>query len=209
MPTGNTGNVIVTHLKAVSDSTGEPVDCNGIPTAISGEEQCVKDNLPTDPNYIPPYFDSTQCAPPPPTCPTQVLVFQICNENSAKDDNFDIYLNGQYIGAVDLNFNAQVGSVFIASLNTALNITSSDFPCPLSAMTAYYFNPAYVAGGTNTIHMVNTQANGNGNFGTIGVRNYTKTGVNLSSPCTVSNVNYNPPDGGNFDTSFEYTDCCS
>jgi len=67
------------------------------------------------------------CAPPPPECLDRRVVFQICNSNSVIDDNFDIYLNGVYIGAVDLNFNAQVGSVFIADTNTAVALGSSDF----------------------------------------------------------------------------------
>ncbi len=209
MATGNTGNVIVTTLLAVSDLTGEPVDCNGIPTAISGDAQCSKSNLPGDPNYISPYEDISRCPPPPPDCPTRTLVFQICNENAAKDDNFDIYLNSHYIGAVDLNYDAQIGSVFIASLDTSVDLVSSDFACPLSGMTAYYFDPTYVAGGTNTINMVNTQANGNGNLGTIGIRNYLQSGTNLSSPCFIADLEYSPPNGGNWETTFDYTSCCS
>ena len=56
----------------------------------------------------------------PPTCPNTVTVFQVCNENSERDDNFNVFLNGNLIGNLDLNQNAQVGSIFIAAVACAV-----------------------------------------------------------------------------------------
>lgn len=149
-------------------------------------------------------YDTT---PPVPVCPDRALVFEICNSNAERDDNFDIYLNGTYIGAVDLSTDALVGSVFIASLSTP-TITSTDFVCPISDMVAYYFDPSLVVGGTNTIHMVNTRNNGDGNFGTVGVRNYLISGDTLSSPCVVTDLTYSGDSGSSFELPFSYTACC-
>jgi hypothetical protein len=150
----------------------------------------------------------TDCVTAVPSCPDRRVVFQICNSNSQKDDNFDIYLNNVYIGAVDLNANAQVGSVFIADLNTAVAIGTPDFVCPLTLMVTYHFNPALLQA-SNTLEMRNTQNNGNGNAGSIGVRNYQLTGTTLGAPCTINNLAYGGASGQSFTFTFPYTQCCS
>ena len=143
-----------------------------------------------------------------PTCPDRSLVFQVCNSNFARDDNFDVYLNNNYIGFLDLNQNAQVGSIFIATTNTNANITSGDFVCPLGLMDTYRFDPNFVVYGTNILELRNVQDNGNGNYGEIGIRNYLIDGDNLSSPCVVDNIIYNGSYGVSFTLSFDYTACC-
>lgn len=143
-----------------------------------------------------------------PTCPDRRIVFQICNSNSVTDDNFDIILNGTLIGSVDLSQNAQVGSVFIADLNPAITIAGSDFVCPIANMVQYNFDPALLQA-TNTIDMINTQNNNTGNAGTIGIRNYSLSGLSLSNPCVVDNITYGMPSGQNGSFTFNYTQCCS
>ncbi len=142
-----------------------------------------------------------------PDCPTEALVFQICNSNAQIDDNFDIVLNGVTIGSVDLNQNAQVGSVFVAS-NDPLIITQPDFPCPLGSMQLFFFDPALLSV-TNTLDMINTQNNGNDNFGTIGIRNYTIVGNQLENPCLVRDLEFDGLSGEDFNFTFAYTECCS
>jgi hypothetical protein len=143
-----------------------------------------------------------------PSCPDRRVVFQICNSNSVTDDNFDIYLNDTYIGAVDLSTNAQVGSVFIADLNTSVELVSSDFVCPLSGMVTYHFDPSILLA-SNVLEMRNTQNNGAGNFGTIGVRNYSLSGTDLSSPCVITDLEYSGASGEDFTFNFDYTQCCA
>jgi hypothetical protein len=142
-----------------------------------------------------------------PGCPNRVVVFQICNENAVTDDNFNIYLNNTYIGAVDLSAMAQVGSVFIASEDPSLTITSADFACPIVGMVVYRFNPALLQT-NNTIEMRNTQDNGSGNAGTLGIRNYLLTGTNLSAPCIIADLTYEPDAGEDAVLNFDYTQCC-
>lgn len=144
---------------------------------------------------------------PAPDCPSRTLVFQVCNSNSSKDDNFDVFLNDVFIGRLDLSLNAQVGSVFIASLG-APDLSEPDFVCPMDLIVAYYFDPALVYGGTNTIKMINTGRNNNGNYGKIGVRNYLQSGSNLASPCLVADLDYSGETGANFSLSFNYEKCC-
>lgn len=147
------------------------------------------------------------CTPQVPTCPDRVIVFQICNENALRDDNFDIYLNGTFLGPVDLSTDAQVGSVFIGNLDPSLNIVSADFSCPIIGMAVYRFDPSILQL-SNTINMINTQANGNNNAGTVGVRNYLLSGTDLSSPCVIADLTYGPPDGADAILTFDYTECC-
>jgi len=148
------------------------------------------------------------CPTPVPVCNDRRVVFQICNNNSVVDDNFDIYLNNIYIGAVDLNAAAQVGSVFIADLNPSITIGSADFVCPLTSMVTYRFDPSILLS-VNTLEMRNTKNNGKGNAGTIGVRNYLLTGTTLATPCLITNLIYNGNSGVNFTFNFNYTQCCT
>lgn len=153
-------------------------------------------------------FDCPDAPSTAPTCPDRSLVFQVCNSNSAKDDNFDVYLNNNYIGFLDLSANAQVGSIFIATTNASADLVSGDFVCPLSLMETYRFNPSFVVYGTNTLELRNAQNNGNGNYGTIGIRNYLVDGNDLSSPCVVANLEYSGDSGQSFTLTFDYTACC-
>ena len=175
----------------VLDSTGERVVIGSDVTFIIESEQ-----LPVDP-----------CGSTIPSCPDRVVVFQICNENAVTDDNFNIYLNNTYIGAVDLSAMAQVGSVFIASTDPSLTIVSDDFDCPIIDMIIYRFNPALLQT-SNTIEMRNTQDNGAGNLGTVGIRNYLLTGSDLSAPCVIADLEYSPTNGGDATLTFDYTECC-
>lgn len=145
---------------------------------------------------------------PAPECTDRVLVIQICNDNSVTDDNFDIYLNGTKIGDVDLNADAQIGSLFIASSNTDLTITDPDFVCELDDMVVHRFNPDLLYSGTNTLYLKNTQDNGSANAFTIGVRNYEVSGNNLINACNIKDMSFNGGFGANFFRTFSYTQCC-
>ena len=143
-----------------------------------------------------------------PICPDRALVFQVCNSNSAKDDNFDMYLNDNFIGYLDLSQNAQVGGLFIATTNASANVTSGDFPCPIPLMETNRFDPSFIVYGTNILEMRNVRNNGNGNLVTFSVRNYLVDGDNLNSPCVVDNMEFSGSSGSSFTLSFDYTACC-
>jgi len=181
-----------TVYSGLGDYTVKLLDDEGNPVPIGSEVSFIVEN---------------ENLPVHPACSDRVVVIQICNENNITDDNFDIYLNGTYIGAVDLSAMAQVGSVFIASEDPALTISSSDFACPLVGMVVYRFNPDLVLL-NNTLQMVNTQDNGSGNLGTLGVRNYLLTDTTLSAPCVIADLTYDPPPGESITLSFTYTQCC-
>lgn len=154
-------------------------------------------------------FDCPDVPSTAPTCPDRALVFQVCNENSSADDNFDIYLNDNYIGYLDLSQYAQVGGIFIATTNANANVVSGDFACPLSLMETYRFSPSFLLYGTNKLEMRNAQSNGNGNYGTISVRNYLVDGNDLSSPCVVADMVFGFFASGESTTLyFDYTACC-
>lgn len=156
----------------------------------------------------PPPPDTTAFGPPPPDCPDRLLVFQVCNNNSARDDDFSVFLNGVNIGKLELNSNDQVGSIFIASTNTSTKIVRADFSCPISKMQVYYFDPRIVRYGNNNIELRNIKRNGNTNRGKIEIRNYLKLGDDLADPCTVQNIEFSGGDGVSFRKFFNYTKCC-
>ena len=144
-----------------------------------------------------------------PTPSGQVFVMQVCNSNAARDDNFDVDLNGTNIGSLDLSKNAQVGGVFIGSTDTSLTIspTGAGFVCPLSLMQVQYFDPSILLNGTNSIFMRNIQNNGNGNFGTIEIRHYAigSDGVTLSEAGTITDVTFFGGSGADIFRTFSYT----
>lgn len=147
--------------------------------------------------------------PPAPTCPDRALVLQICNSNSITDDNFEIYLNDNYIGFLDLEeMYVQNGSIFIATTNENLSLVSADFVCPLTLMETYRFNPSFLNYGENKLEMRNVKNNGYGNLGSIGVRNYIIDGDTLSNPCVVTDLEYGPRGGESQTIYFDYTACC-
>jgi len=193
------------YIQDVTDVTSSDLSCiTKLDDVIIYEEDSTWDSscLTPKPNIIEIPIEL------PPVCPSRVLVFQICNSNAAKDDNFNVYLNDGLIGNVDLNYDTQIGSVFIASLDTPALI-DGDFICPPENMIAHYFDPALVQS-SNVIKMVNTQNNENGNQGSIGIRNYLKNeDGDLIEPCFIADLNYAGGSGESFESSFEYSDCCA
>jgi len=155
-----------------------------------------------------PTLTPTPTQTPRPNCPNNRVVIQVCNSNASKDDNFDVYLNGTYIGFLDLSLDEQVGSIFIGDSDTNITVTEPDFTCPLAGMTTYWFDSSLIIGGTNTLYLQNAQQNFNGNFGTVEVRNYVLDGNDLIQPCGIVNLNFSGPDGANFTLNFDYDQCC-
>lgn len=138
-------------------------------------------------------------------CPGKIVVFQICNENSAIDDNFNIYLNSNLLGLLDLNENAQIGAVFIGSTDPLLTITEPDFSCPMEGMDIYRFDDSIIEIGINTLEMINVETHDNGNLGTVGVRLYDLVGNNLVNPITIADLEYGGDTGESFTFEFEFT----
>lgn len=153
-------------------------------------------------------FTCPEGAPAAPICPDRALVFQVCNSNSVRDDNFEVYLNDNYIGFLDLEENAQVGSVFIATTDSGLSVAYPDFACPMGLMETYRFNPSFVRYGENVLELRNAQNNSSGNYGVIGIRNYEIVGGNLQNPCKVEDLTYSGTSGQSFNFTFNYTECC-
>jgi hypothetical protein len=136
-----------------------------------------------------------------PTNTSSTLTMQVCNSNSAKDDNFKVFLNGYEIGDLDLSQNLQVGGLFVASTNVNLTTDdeNSDFVCPMELMQLQHFNPNILTKGRNKIEMVNTQNNNNGNYGTFEISYYEEDGVGsdlLINPVSIASLTFNPPRGG-------------
>ena len=182
--------------------------CYSKPNFVCNGGQTFNEQLQVISNHLDSCCACKPKIPERPSCPDRLLVFQVCNSNSARDDNFDIYLNGNKIGNLELNTNDQVGSVFIASKNRNVSITKPDFICPMSKMKIYFFDPSLLTYGKNIIEMKNVQSNNNGNRGDIEVRNYLLQGDFLISPCKVKNLAYEGDTGENFKIEFDYTKCC-
>ena len=109
-----------TYQTAFNSSYYNGSSCGGVPTPT-----------PT------PTTTTTPTRTPRPDCPDRRVVIQVCNSNSQIDDNFDVYLNGSYIGYLDLDSNSQVGSIFIGDADTNITVTQPDFTCPLNNMVTF------------------------------------------------------------------------
>ena len=95
--------------------------------------------------------------------------FFICNSNAAKDDDFEIYLNGVSVGSAILGQNDYIGSVLFGapSSQNTISFLESPFICPLNKMVNYYFNANTFQTGSNTLSMINRVQNNNGNAGNL------------------------------------------
>jgi hypothetical protein len=143
----------------------------------------------------------------PPVCTNQTIVFQLCNTSATVQDDFDIFLNGIKIGDVSLNQSAQVGSVMVGS-NVTQIITQPDFACPLGNMQLFFFDPDLISY-RNSITMTNTQNNGNGNVGTLSIRNYNVVNTSLETPCVVQDFNFSGSSGDSFNFTWIHSQCCN
>ena len=149
----------------------------------------------------------TPSSSPNPFCDgNRRLVFQICNSNAARDDNYDIILNNTNIGFVDLSRDQRIGSLFIAGSES---VTTSDFECSISDMVVYRFNESFVLDGVNELKMINRQANYNGNYGKIGIRAYLIDSINLKNPINVKDLEYSGGTGQSFTFTFNLDLCRS
>ena len=140
-------------------------------------------------------------------CPPWIPVFQICNSNwcdstlglnyidsdgnviyyctpegcENRDDNFEIYFNGYFVGK---SYNERnVPSVFIGSANTMLSVQDPDFSCPMDNANVYHFDSSYIRiNQENLIYMQNIKDNGCNNYGIVSVRFYLPDGNGLVEP---------------------------
>jgi hypothetical protein len=136
---------------------------------------------------------------------SKVVVIQIANENAAKDDNFEIILNDDKIGTADLSKNEKIGSLFIASNDTTISVSSGDFSVPIENMVKYYFDPDLLKVGENKISMKNIQNNNNGNAGILGIRSYIlDPDKTLHTPTKIADLAYSGASGVDFDFTFNY-----
>ena len=56
--------------------------------------------------------------------------------------------------------------------------------------------------------MINTQDNGNGNRGTLSIRNYEISANTLINPCVIEDLLWDGPSGIDFEFSWIYDECC-
>ncbi len=113
---------------------------------------------------------------PNPCCCCPIVAIVISNSNLAKDDNFEIFLNGNSLGTIDNSVNGVCSGRIFA--------TQSGITCDnIGGLTAFAFcgggvcsfpslltfDPSLLIQGTNTLSIVTTQNNLNGNFGSVKV----------------------------------------
>ena len=104
-------------------------------------------------------------------CNGLIPVIQICNVNSATDDNFRVTLNDIFLGDLDLTQpGVQNGGYFIGSIDHTLTVADGPFNCPGTYLTNYYFDPNAISfNSNNALKMINIQNNDNNNLGSVQV----------------------------------------
>jgi hypothetical protein len=120
-----------------------------------------------------------------PSCPPEVqcklvptdYVVMICNSNGITDDNFNCFLNNQFIISLDLSRDGVCNGVW---LTTDPTITPDKDPCYISnccqsQITQITMSPGLLnIGGDNTLRMVKIQDNKKGNLGLVNVMGFAK-----------------------------------
>lgn len=114
-------------------------------------------------------------------CPLAYFTCCCCNEvsivihnsNSARDDNFDVYLNNQFLGAINLDAHEPRAYVFYTGYDPVFDSQIFDDQPELNpAYTQHLLFPKsilYTDGTSNQLEMRNTESNYNGNFGSVKV----------------------------------------
>ena len=146
----------------------------------------------------------------------------ICNINAAKDDEFDLYLNGVYFGPVsELGENRCKGKWFVTSDQVIEKIKNSkDNKCNASDVAPpiccventtsikalnedqkkAFFDDKF------TVFLKNKKNNNNGNFGYIAIWR-----INKNSVCQIANGEYSGDSGRDINSSLnskQYICCC-
>lgn len=150
----------------------------------------------------------------PPVIPTSkdMVVIQICNSNSADDDEYNVYLNGNYIGYYDGGDNTVMNSVFYGNNTDTVNVASLNalsLGCTgataLANRTYYSFPSSYLVNGNNVLTMISVvHTGGSSDYGSVTV---VKTSL-LSGNVTLNSVKlstfYNGPTEASFTFNFTW-----
>jgi hypothetical protein len=105
----------------------------------------------------------------------KILVIQVCNTNSARDDNFQVFLNGTEIDAfLDLNANSKVGAIYISDSGTFIDDDDPLLLCQNEGHGQSSFSPTILNAfpTDNCITTTRVQNNNNGNYGGVRVISY-------------------------------------
>ena len=136
----------------------------------------------------------------------RVLVFEICNSNAARDDNFEAILNGHDIGSAIIQYDNYVATMFVGTTDYNVHVLDGqlDTDCPASLTTIHKFDfdiPIY--NGLNTLDFNNIQMNYDGNYGVIAIRTFKiNPDGSLSDPIVVDDLEYSGGDGASFHYTF-------
>lgn len=105
----------------------------------------------------------------------RLLVMQICNSNSARDDNMKIILNGTTIDEVlDHNSNSRTGAIYVSHVGATISDLDNILVCPGENHEQISFDPNILnAWPTNNAVTAETvQENNNGNYGRIVIASF-------------------------------------
>lgn len=139
-------------------------------------------------------------------------IIYVCNINSAKDDNFTLFLNNKDMGNIILETNFCIGSFFRTneSIEPTIDILEFNSYCcrfqPPEGMTRMTLAPGDLKfGETNTLFMKNIKNNDNGNYGSVVVAGvyYDEEQQKWVMCRRFLNTYYSGPSGQSFRFDFE------
>ena len=156
-------------------------------------------------------------------CATEAVIY-ICNSNHITDDNFDVFLNGSNIGSISLIANSETTctdqdapggwwstdpDVIPQNIgNSTTDCFGNNLPsdplwdCCVDGLVTFTLTKSLLTEGANTIHMQNTNDNGFGNFGRVGVFKVASSGYICEH---VVDEYYSAGHGQSFDINFNWT----
>lgn len=147
---------------------GRPPDCNCFcttenppPSLCSGSSMC-----PEFPGTFSDFQEGTK---------SRIIVIQICNTNSAQDDDMSIQLNGVTIDPyLDNSANARTGGIYVSDFLTTISDTDPLLLCQGEGHKQVKFNPTILNAepDVNTLTSTLIQENFNGNYGELIIASY-------------------------------------
>lgn len=136
-------------------------------------------------------FDQNFGTPEGPSSVSQCCcryLIAVYNSNLAKDDNFDIKVNGTLIGSIDNNeIGVCTGKIWHTG---AAGITLSGVTSCTPAGGIHTLADGILVTGSNVLSIIRTQDNGNNNFGTVLIATIRGNGTDWVVFSTIVNSTY-------------------
>jgi hypothetical protein len=136
-------------------------------------------------------------------CPNKIVVLQVTKTTGLTSDNFDVFINDQFVGTCVSNQLEEFGNILIGSENTDLRLKKEDFPYAVEKYQRKRFSQLILNNGTNTIRVNNRDALGATVTIKVNIRIYEIRNSQLVLPVVVDDLEFSNSTNQNFTSTFD------